>query len=207
MPALPPKADMVSTIMMSALCQQQTFRPLVDIIDLGRRSSSRGITMKFPRRQFLHLAAGAGALLVPLRVVRAESRSVRFIVGFPAGNASDVLARLMGQGLSDRLAQKLVVENRPGAGSNVGTEVVVRAPPDGYTLLLITPSNAINKTLYEKLNFDFINDIAPIASICHNPSNHAHAPLYGHGMVSKGWRYSERSLFHARPHWLHRSEW
>ena len=127
--------------------------------------------MKFPRRQFLHLAAGAGALLVSLRVVRADtypSRSVRFVVGFPAGNASDVLARLMGQGLSNRLAQKLVVENRPGAGSNVGTEVVARAPPDGYTLLLITPSNALNKTLYEKLNFDFINDIAPIASICRN---------------------------------------
>jgi tripartite-type tricarboxylate transporter receptor subunit TctC len=75
----------------------------------------------------------------------------------------------MGQGLSDRLAQKIVIENRPGAGSNVGTEVVVRAPPDGYTLLLVSPSNALNKTLYEKLNFDFINDIAPIASICQNP--------------------------------------
>jgi tripartite-type tricarboxylate transporter receptor subunit TctC len=94
---------------------------------------------------------------------------MRFIVGFPAGNASDVLARLMGQGLSDRLAQKVVVENRPGAGSNVGTEAVVRAPPDGYTLLLISPSNALNKTLYEKLNFDFTNDIEPIASICQNP--------------------------------------
>ena len=97
------------------------------------------------------------------------SRPVRFIVGFPAGNASDVLARLMGQGLSDQLAQKVVVENRPGAGSNVGTEAVVRARPDGYTLLLISPSNALNKTLYEKLNFDFINDIEPIASICQNP--------------------------------------
>ena len=137
--------------------------------------------MKFPRRQFLHLAAGAGALLVALRVVRADtypSRSVRFIVGFPAGNASDVLARLMGQGLSDRLAQKLVVENRPGAGSNVGTEVVVRAPPDGYTLLLISPSNALNKTLYEKLNFDFISDIAPIASICQNPYVMAVTPSF-----------------------------
>jgi len=137
--------------------------------------------MKFPRRQFLHLAAGVGALVVALRVVRADtypSRPVRFIVAFPAGNASDVLARLMGQGLSDRLAQKLVVENRPGAGSNVGTEVVARAPPDGYTLLLITPSNAINKTLYEKLNFDFINDIAPIASICQNPYVMAVTPSF-----------------------------
>jgi tripartite-type tricarboxylate transporter receptor subunit TctC len=137
--------------------------------------------MKFPRRQLLYLAAGVGALVVALRVVRADtypSRPVRFIVAFPAGNASDVLARLMGQGLSDRLAQKLVVENRPGAGSNVGTEVVARAPPDGYTLLLITPSNAINKTLYEKLNFDFINDIAPIASICQNPYVMAVTPSF-----------------------------
>ena len=100
------------------------------------------------------------------------------LFAFPAGNASDVLARLMGQGLSDRLAQKLVVENRLGAGSNVGTEVVARAPPDGYTLLLITPSNAINKTLYEKLNFDFINDIAPIASICQNPYVMAVTPSF-----------------------------
>ena len=128
--------------------------------------------MKLPRRTFLHLAADAIALPLMLRLAWADtypSRPVRFIVGFPAGNASDVLARLMGQGLSDQLAQKVVVENRPGAGSNVGTEAVVRARPDGYTLLLISPSNALNKTLYEKLNFDFINDIEPIASICQNP--------------------------------------
>jgi tripartite-type tricarboxylate transporter receptor subunit TctC len=177
------KRTSVAPVGMSALCQKQTFRPLVDIIDSvpRSRSSSRGITMKFPRRQFLHLAAGAGALLVASRIVRADtypSRPVSFIVGFPAGNASDVLARLMGQGLSDRLAQKLVVENRPGAGSNVGTEVVVRAPPDGYTLLLISPSNALNKTLYEKLNFDFIKDIAPIASICQNPYVMAVTPSF-----------------------------
>ena len=128
--------------------------------------------MKLPRRTFLHLAADAIALPLMLRLAWADTyplRPVRFIVGFPAGNASDVLARLMGQGLSDQLAQKVVVENRPGAGSNVGTEAVVRARPDGYTLLLISPSNALNKTLYEKLNFDFINDIEPIASICQNP--------------------------------------
>src|SRR6516164_10913868 len=128
--------------------------------------------MKFPRRQFLHLAAGVGALVVALRVVRADtypSRPVRFIVAFPAGNASDVLARLMGQGLSDRLAQKLVVENRPGAGSNVGTEVVVRAPPDGYMLLMVGAPNAINATLYEKLPFNFIRDIAPVAGILRMP--------------------------------------
>jgi len=136
------------------------------------KARSWGIKMKLPRRTFLHLAAHAIALSAVSRLAWADtypSRPVRFIVGFPAGNASDVLARLMGQGLSDRLAQNVIVENRPGAGSNVGTEAVVRAPPDGYTLLLISPSNALNKTLYEKLNFDFINDIAPIASICQNP--------------------------------------
>jgi tripartite-type tricarboxylate transporter receptor subunit TctC len=158
--------------------------------------------MKFPRRQFLHLAAGAGALLVALRVVRADtypSRPVRFIVGFPAGNASDVLARLMGQGLSDRFAQKLVVENRPGAGSNVGTELVVRAPPDGYTLLLITPSNALNKTLYEKLNFDFVNDIAPIASICQNPYVMAVTPSFQAKTVPEFIAYA--SPIQARSTW------
>ena len=96
------------------------------------------------------------------------SRPVRFIVGYPAGNASDVLARLTGQWLSERLAQKLVVENRPGAGSNIGTEVVVRAPAHGYTRLLLSTTNALNKTLYDKLNFDFVHDIAPVASICRN---------------------------------------
>jgi len=137
--------------------------------------------MKLSRQHFLHLAVNAIAISAVSRLAWADtypSRPVRFIVGFPAGNASDVLARLMGQGLSDRLAQKLVVENRPGAGSNVGTEVVARAPPDGYTLLLITPSNALNKTLYEKLNFDFINDIAPIASICRNPYVMAVTPSF-----------------------------
>jgi tripartite-type tricarboxylate transporter receptor subunit TctC len=137
--------------------------------------------MKLSRQHFLHLAVNAIALSAVSRLAWADtypSRPVRFIVGFPAGNASDVLARLMGQGLSNRLAQKLVVENRPGAGSNVGTEVVARAPPDGYTPLLITPSNALNKTLYEKLNFDFINDIAPIASICRNPYVMAVTPSF-----------------------------
>ncbi len=97
------------------------------------------------------------------------SRPVRFIVGYPAGNASDILARLTGQWLSERLAQNFVIENRPGAGGSIGTEVVVVAPPDGYTLLLVLATHAMNATLYKKLNFNFIRDIAPVASICGNP--------------------------------------
>src|ERR1700693_4277392 len=103
--------------------------------------------MKLPRRKFLHLAAGAAALPAASRFARADtypSRTVHLIVGFPAGNASDILARLIGQAVSERLGQQFVIENRPGAGSNVGTEIVVRAPPDGYTLLFVTPGNAIN---------------------------------------------------------------
>ncbi|HEY2530501.1 MAG TPA: tripartite tricarboxylate transporter substrate binding protein [Xanthobacteraceae bacterium] len=128
--------------------------------------------MKLPRRKFLHLAAGAAVLPAASRFARADtypSRAVHLIVGFPAGNASDTLARLMGQSLSERLGQQFVIENRPGAGSNVGAEIVVRAPPDGYTLLLVTPSNAINTSLYEKLNFNFIRDIAPVASVVSSP--------------------------------------
>jgi len=128
--------------------------------------------MKLPSRQFLHLAAGAAALPAGSRFARADtypSRTVHLIVGFPAGNASDILARLIGQSASERLGQQFVIENRPGAGSNVGTEIVVRAPPDGYTLLLVTPANAINTSLYEKLNFNFIRDIAPVASVVSSP--------------------------------------
>ena len=128
--------------------------------------------MKLPRRQFLHLAAGAAALPAASRFARADtypSRTVHLIVGFPAGNASDILAHLTGQSVSERLGQQFVIENRPGAGSNVGTEIVVRAPPDGYTLLLVTPGNAINTSLYEKLNFNFIRDIAPVASVVSSP--------------------------------------
>ncbi len=128
--------------------------------------------MKLPRRQFLHLAVGAVALPAVSRFAWADtypSRPVRFIVGFPAGNASDILARLTGQWLSERLAQNFVIENRPGAGGSIGTEVVVVAPPDGYTLLLVVASHAMNTALYEKLNFNFIRDIAPVASICGSP--------------------------------------
>jgi tripartite-type tricarboxylate transporter receptor subunit TctC len=125
--------------------------------------------MKLPhRRQFLHLAAGAIALPAASRIALAEtypSRPVRIIVGFAAGGYASILAHLIGQWLSERLGQPFVVENRPGADTNIGTEAVVRAPSDGYTLLIVTASNAINATLYEKLNFDFIRDIAPVASI------------------------------------------
>jgi tripartite-type tricarboxylate transporter receptor subunit TctC len=128
--------------------------------------------MKLPRRQFLHLAAGAAALPALSRAAGAETyptRPVRIIVGFAAGGAPDILARLIGQGLSERLGQQFIVENRPGAGTNIATEAVVRAPPDGYALLQFGPSSAINATLYKKLNFNFTHDIAPVASIVRIP--------------------------------------
>jgi tripartite-type tricarboxylate transporter receptor subunit TctC len=125
--------------------------------------------MKLPhRRQFLHLAAGAVALLAVSRIACAQAyptRPVRLIVGFTPGSAPDIVARLMGQWLSERLGQQFLVENRPGAGGNIGTEVVVRAPADGYTLLLVGAPNAINTTLYDKLSFNFLRDIAPVAGI------------------------------------------
>jgi tripartite-type tricarboxylate transporter receptor subunit TctC len=121
--------------------------------------------MKLPRRQFLHVAAGAAVLPSVSRLARAQaypSRPIHITVGFPAGNASDILARLMGQALSEQIGQSFIVENRPGAGSNVGTETVVRAPPDGYSLLLITQANALNTSIYDSLSFNFIRDIAPV---------------------------------------------
>jgi tripartite-type tricarboxylate transporter receptor subunit TctC len=124
--------------------------------------------MKLPRRKFLHLAAGAAALPATSRFAWAQAyptRPVRIIVPFPAGQATDTIARLVGQSLLERLGQPFIIENRPGAGGNIGTESVVRATPDGYTLLLVGLSNAMNATLYKKLNFNFIRDIAPVASI------------------------------------------
>jgi tripartite-type tricarboxylate transporter receptor subunit TctC len=124
--------------------------------------------MKLPRRTFLHLAAGAAALPATSRFAWAQAfptRPVRIIVPFPAGQATDTIARLMGQWLLERLRQPFVIENRPGAGGNIGTESVVRATPDGYTLLLVGLPNAMNATLYKKLNFNFIRDIVPVASI------------------------------------------
>jgi tripartite-type tricarboxylate transporter receptor subunit TctC len=121
--------------------------------------------MKFPRRAFLQLAAGAAALPVVPRMARAQvwpSRPVRIIVGFPAGGATDIQARLMGQWLSDRLGQQFIIENRAGASGNIGTEAVAKAPADGYTLLQIVTPHAINAALYTNLNFDFIRDITPV---------------------------------------------
>jgi tripartite-type tricarboxylate transporter receptor subunit TctC len=129
--------------------------------------------MKLPRRKFLHLTTGTATSFVALRFASAQTyptRPVRLVVGFPAGNAPDIVARLVSQPLSERLGQSFVVDNRPGAGSNIGTEIVVRAPPDGYTLLLAVVTNAINKTLYPNLDFDFIRDIAPVAMIGSNSS-------------------------------------
>ena len=128
--------------------------------------------MKLPRRRFLHLAAGAAALpaLPPGANAQAyPTQPVRIIVGFAAGSGSDIMARLMAQWLSERLGQPIVIENRAGAGGNVGTEAVVKAPPDGYTLLKVVPANTVNDTLYDKLPFNFIRDIAPVAGMARVP--------------------------------------
>jgi tripartite-type tricarboxylate transporter receptor subunit TctC len=129
--------------------------------------------MKFPRRQILKFAAGAAALPAVSKIARAQAyptRSLRMIIGYPPGGSADITARLAGQWLSDRLGQPVVVESRPGAATNLATEAVVRAPPDGYTLLLVAPANAINATLYDKLSFDFLRDIAPVAGIIRFPN-------------------------------------
>jgi tripartite-type tricarboxylate transporter receptor subunit TctC len=129
--------------------------------------------MKIPRRRFLKLAAGAAALPVMSRAARAQTypaRPVRVVVGFAAGGTFDTLARLMSQWLSERYRQQFVIENRPGGGGTIGAEAAVRASPDGYTLLLVGPNNAISATLYEKLNFNFIHDTAPVAGILSAPN-------------------------------------
>jgi tripartite-type tricarboxylate transporter receptor subunit TctC len=125
--------------------------------------------MKLPRRQFLRLTATAAALGVSRTAIAQAypTRPVRIIVGFAAGGAPDIAARLLGQWLSERLGQQFIVENQPGAGGNIATKAVVDAPADGYTLLLVSLTNAVNATLYEKLNYNFIRDIAPVASISH----------------------------------------
>src|SRR5215470_14226598 len=128
--------------------------------------------MKLPRRNFLHLAAGAGALPALSRVARAQAyptRPVRIVAPTAPGGAPDILARLIGPWLSGQLGQQFVVENRPGGGTNIGAEAVVRAPPDGYTLLLVSTSGVINATVYDRLNFDFLRDITPVAGIIRLP--------------------------------------
>jgi len=123
--------------------------------------------MKLPRRRLLYLAAGAAALPADSRVAWAQAyptRPVRLIVPFGPGGGTDIVARLIGQWLSQRIGQTFVIENRPGAGGNLGTEAVVRAPPDGYTLAVIGAPSAINATLYHNLTFNFVRDIAPVAS-------------------------------------------
>jgi tripartite-type tricarboxylate transporter receptor subunit TctC len=134
-------------------------------------NSASGGTMK--RRQFLQLAAGAAVLPAVSTIAKAQaypSRPVRMIIGYTPGGSADLTARLMGQWLSERLGQPFVIENRPGGGTNIATEAVVRAPPDGYTLLLAAPANAVNATLYDRLNFNFLRDVEPVAGIIRFPN-------------------------------------
>ena len=144
--------------------------------------------MKLPRRRFLHLAAGAAALPAGSRIAWAQaypSRPVRIVVPFAPGGSTDIIARQMGLWLSERFGQPFVIENRPGAGSNIGTEAVVNAPPDGYTLLLVGASSAINVTLYEKLNFNFLRDITPVAGMISIPFIMAVNPSFPAKTVSE----------------------
>jgi tripartite-type tricarboxylate transporter receptor subunit TctC len=144
--------------------------------------------MKLPRRQFLHLAAGVAALPALSRFAWAQAypaRPVRIVVPFAAGGSTDIIARLIGQWLSERLGQQFIIENRPGAGSNIGTELVVNAPPDGYTLLLVGASSAINATLYEKLNFNFLRDITVVAGVISVPFIMAVNPSFPAKTVSE----------------------
>jgi len=129
--------------------------------------------MKLPRRKFLHLAAGAAMVPAAPRIAGAQAypaRPVHIIVGFTAGSTTDILGRLMGQWLSERFGQSFIIDNRPGAGGNIGTEEVVKAAADGYTLLMVAPANTINTTLYDKLNFNFLRDTAPVAGVVRVPN-------------------------------------
>lgn len=129
--------------------------------------------MKFPRRQFLQLAAGAAVLPAVSKMASAQTypaRPIRLVIGYTPGGSADLTARLMGQWLSERLGQSFIIENRPGGGTNIATEAVVRAPPDGYSFLLAAPANAINATLYDKLNFNFLRDVEPVAGIIRFPN-------------------------------------
>jgi tripartite-type tricarboxylate transporter receptor subunit TctC len=172
-----PKADILrcsGDLLLGATLHRKAHGCLIDFHASAKGSNlivemrTRWGIMKIPRRLFLHLAVGATALPALPRVASAldyPTRPVRLIAPFPPGGVVDLFARLIGQPLSERLGQPVVIENRAGAGGNVGTEFVVRAPPDGYTLLYLTSSNTINQTLYENLNFDIARDMVPIASI------------------------------------------
>jgi tripartite-type tricarboxylate transporter receptor subunit TctC len=150
--------------------------------------------MKLPRRKFLHLVAGAAALPALSRFAWAQTyptRPVRIVVGFAAGGSADILARLIGQWLSERLGQPFVIENRPGAGTTIATEAVVKAPPDGYTLLLVAAAAVTSALLYDKLNFNLIRDIAPVASISREPQILALHPSIPTNTVSEFIAYAK----------------
>ena len=160
------------------LMKEAAAPPVGDLLAAERsenQSASRlptSVSAKTSRRQFLKLVAGAAALPTFSRIAKGEfypSRPVRIIVGFPPGGAADITARVMGQWLSERLGQPFVIENRPGAGTNIGTETVAKSSADGYTLLLVSVANTVNATLYKRLNFDFIGDIAPVAGLIRGP--------------------------------------
>jgi Tripartite tricarboxylate transporter family receptor len=154
-------------VMKTSLCRATTTRR-----HAAPHGNDRRLIAQHPRRRFLSLAAGAAALPAALRIARAQNyptRPVRLIVGFPAGGPTDIIARIMAQYLSERLGQAFIIENRPGAASNVATETVVRARPDGYTLLEITATNAVNATLYDNLTFDLTRDIGPAGGIMRTP--------------------------------------
>src|SRR5579864_9013459 len=150
--------------------------------------------MKRPRRRFLHLIAGAAALPAVSRIAWGQAyptRPVRLVVGYAAGIGLDILARLMGQWLSERLGQPFIIENRPGAGGNIGTETVVKAPADGYTLLLVASANAVNASLYDKLNYNFIRDIAPVAGLMRAPNVMVVNPSFAAKTVSEFITYAK----------------
>src|SRR5436190_10002058 len=168
--ARPLRAEFVAgrVLMESLAAIARTITP--EIVHLARNGEG---AVKLPRRKFLHLAAGAAALPALSQIARAQgypSRPVRLIVGFPAGGANDIVARLIAQRLSERVGQPFIVENRPGAGTDIAAEEVVRAPADGYTLLQLGLSGAVNVTLYDKLNFNLIRDIVPVAGLFRAPS-------------------------------------
>jgi tripartite-type tricarboxylate transporter receptor subunit TctC len=165
-----PKSPIIATGSTGAIGGRFSF--IIHILSVQARIAGRRLEgfMKLPRRRFLQFAGAAAAALPQFAsALDYPSRPVRIVVGFSAGGTQDPLARLMGQWLSERLGQPFIIENRPGAGGNIATEAVVRATPDGYTLLLIGPPNVINAILYDKLNFSFIRDIAPIANIINQP--------------------------------------